>query len=78
MVRRKIFDLGSSFCILLKSLYRTVLGIRDILVRIRIPGSVPLTNGSGSGFGSSSRWREAQKHVVPADPDPQHCSTASD
>jgi hypothetical protein len=26
-----------------------VLGIRDILVRIRIPGSVPLTNGSGSG-----------------------------
>ncbi len=24
-----------------------VLGIRDILVRIRIPGTVPLTNGSG-------------------------------
>jgi hypothetical protein len=24
----------------------SVLGIRDILVRIRIPGSVPLTNGS--------------------------------
>jgi hypothetical protein len=31
-----------------------MLGIRDILVRIRIriPGSVPLTNGSGSGSGS--------------------------
>ncbi len=27
----------------------TVLRIRDILVRIRIRGSVPLTNGSGSG-----------------------------
>jgi hypothetical protein len=25
-----------------------VLGIRDILVGIRIPGSLPLTNGSGS------------------------------
>jgi hypothetical protein len=31
-----------------------VLGIRDILVRIRIRGSVPLTNGSGSGPGSGS------------------------
>jgi hypothetical protein len=29
-----------------------VLRIRDILVRIRIRGSVPRTNGSGSGFGS--------------------------
>ncbi len=28
---------------------RSVLRIRDILVRIRIQGSVPLTNGSGSG-----------------------------
>jgi tryptophan-rich sensory protein len=28
---------------------RTVLWIRDILVRIRIRGCVPLTNGSGSG-----------------------------
>jgi hypothetical protein len=27
-----------------------VLGIRDILVRIRISGSVPLTNGSGSDY----------------------------
>jgi hypothetical protein len=33
-------------------LLKSVLGIRDILVRIRIPGSVPLTVGSGSGFGS--------------------------
>jgi hypothetical protein len=31
-----------------------VLGIRDILVRIRIPGSVPLTNGSRSGSNSGS------------------------
>ncbi len=28
-----------------------MLRISDILVRIRIRGSVPLTNGSGSGFG---------------------------
>ncbi len=27
-----------------------VLGIRNILVRIRIPGSVPLTNGSDSSL----------------------------
>jgi hypothetical protein len=33
---------------------KPVLGIRDILVRIRIPGFVPLTNGSGSGYGSNS------------------------
>ncbi len=33
---------------------KAVLGIRDILVRIRIPGSVPLTNGSGSNSGSGS------------------------
>jgi hypothetical protein len=35
---------------------KTVLGIRDILVqiRIRIPRSVPLTNGSGSSSGSNS------------------------
>ncbi len=31
-----------------------VLGIRDILMRIRIPGSVPLTNGSGCGSWSDS------------------------
>jgi hypothetical protein len=32
--------------------FRSVLGIRDILVRIR--GSAPLTHGSGSNFGSNS------------------------
>jgi hypothetical protein len=31
------------------TVFETVLGIRDILVRIMIRGSVPLTNGSGSG-----------------------------
>ncbi len=31
-----------------------MLGIRDILVRIRIRGSVPLTNGSGLISGSDS------------------------
>jgi hypothetical protein len=35
-------------------LFASVLRIRDILVRIRISGSVPLTNGSGSDSGSSS------------------------
>jgi hypothetical protein len=30
--------------------YTAVLGIRDFLVRIRILGSVPLTNGSGPDF----------------------------
>jgi hypothetical protein len=38
-------DIESDFCL-------AVLGIRNILVRIRIPGSVPVTNGSGSGSGS--------------------------
>ncbi len=33
---------------------KEVVGLRDILVRIRVPGSVPLTNGSGSKFGSNS------------------------
>jgi hypothetical protein len=32
----------------IESQFTAVLGIRDILVRIRIPVSVPLTNGSGS------------------------------
>jgi hypothetical protein len=34
--------------------YKAVLRIHDILgwIRIRIRGSMPLTNGSGSGFGS--------------------------
>ncbi len=31
---------------------KSVSGIRDILARIRIRWSIPLTNGSGSGFGS--------------------------
>jgi hypothetical protein len=31
---------------------KAVLGTRDFLVRIRIRGSVPQTNGSGSNFGS--------------------------
>jgi hypothetical protein len=34
----------------------SVLGIRGILMRIRIPGSLPLTNGSGSGSGSGSKY----------------------
>ncbi len=33
---------------------KPVLGIRDVSVRIRIRGSVPLTNGSGSGSNSRS------------------------
>ena len=33
---------------------KTVLGIHNILVRIRIPWSIPLTNGSGSGSNSGS------------------------
>jgi hypothetical protein len=36
--------------------WKPVLGIRDILVRIRIPGSVPLTNGSGPGSGSPNSF----------------------
>jgi hypothetical protein len=35
----------SSWCTLF---YTAVLRIRDVLVRIQIRGSVPLTNGSGS------------------------------
>ncbi len=59
-----------------------VFRIYDILVWIRIRGSMPLTNGSGFGSGSGSipltngiRTREAQKHVDPVDPDPdpEHC-----
>ncbi len=34
--------------------FLTVLGIRDIFVRIRIRGSIPLTNGSRSGSRSNS------------------------
>jgi hypothetical protein len=58
-----------------KNVCKAVLRIRDILVRIRIRiriiGSVFLTNGSGCGSGrpKNMRIREAQKH---ADPDPKH------
>jgi hypothetical protein len=34
-------------------------GIRDILVPIRIPGSVPLTDGSGSGSNSGSDYLQS-------------------
>jgi hypothetical protein len=34
--------------------FLAVFRIHDILVWIRIRGSMPLTNGSGSGFGSGS------------------------
>jgi hypothetical protein len=37
-----------------KDIFYPVLRIRDILVRIRIRGFVPLTNGSGAGSGSGS------------------------
>jgi hypothetical protein len=39
-----------------KTSYRKkpVVGIRDILVRIRIHGSTPLTDGSGANSGSDS------------------------
>jgi hypothetical protein len=39
------------------SILVAMLGIRDILVRIRIPGPVPLTNGSGSGRPKNMRIR---------------------
>jgi hypothetical protein len=38
-----------------KLVYKSVLPIRDILVRIRIRGSVPLTNRSRSGSDSGYR-----------------------
>jgi hypothetical protein len=50
---------GDSWYILIQSyksshrLSQAVLGIRDILVRIRIPGSGPLTNEFGSNSGSA-------------------------
>ncbi len=57
----------SLYCSLQSSLYVSVLAvfrIRDILFRIRIRfGSVPLTNGSGSGSCSIRQWpsRHQQK-----------------
>jgi hypothetical protein len=46
---------------------QTVLGIRDILVRIRIriPGSIPLTNGSGA-FMRGVNWRRGGKALTGA------------
>jgi hypothetical protein len=46
----------------------TALQIREILTRIRIHGSIPLTNGSGSGCGScylhpGPSWRQ-QKIII--------------
>ncbi len=63
------------------ALVKAVFRIHDILVWIRIRGSMPLTNGSGSGSGRPKnmviRWiriririRKAQKHGDPVDPNP--------
>jgi hypothetical protein len=46
----------------------TALQIHEILTRIRIHGSIPLTNGSGSGCGScylhpGPSWRQ-QKIII--------------
>ncbi len=48
---------------------QAVLRIHDMLgwIRIRILGSMPLTNGSGSGFGSGS-WIRIRIRIL--DPDP--------
>ncbi len=43
-------------------IFLPVLGIRDILVRIRIHGSVPLTNGSG--YDSFFQWKYGQKIFI--------------
>jgi hypothetical protein len=43
---------------------KAVLGIRDILMRMLIPGFVPLTNRSGSGFGSDTFLQNAKK-IIP-------------
>ncbi len=59
--------------------YLPVLRIHDILVWIRIRGSMPLNYGSGSGSRRPrNRWirnQEAQNQVDPdPDSDPQHCN----
>ncbi len=46
-----------SSCWIKRKNYLSVLGIRDILVRTWIRGSVPLTNGSGSSSGTESSSR---------------------
>jgi hypothetical protein len=43
--------------LLLRNL-KTVMGIRGILVRVRIRGSVPLTNGSGYSSRSDSFFND--------------------
>ncbi len=50
MFARSVSTVFSWYCLFLfvADMYFSVLGIRDILVRIRIPESVPLTHGSGS------------------------------
>ncbi len=55
-------------------LYLSVLGIRDILVRIRmrIPGSVPLTNGSGTGSSSGSGSNSGSDSFLITFPDAHH------
>ncbi len=53
-------------------LYKAVLWIRDIFVRIRIRGSMPLTNGSGfrSLLFLSLIFKTPTKKIVITDPDP--------
>jgi hypothetical protein len=53
------------FCDFFKTfIFEAVLGIRDILVRIRVPVFVPLTNGSGS----ASPHPDPYQNIT----DPQH------
>jgi hypothetical protein len=44
--------MSGSVMVEIEGFLKTVLRIQDILVRIWIRGSRPLTNGSGSGYGS--------------------------
>jgi hypothetical protein len=62
-----IFNLWIWFCRqsrMSRILVKPVLRIRDILVRIRIPGSVPLTNGSGSCYFPSLIFKKPTKKKV--------------
>jgi hypothetical protein len=59
----KLYDYTMGMYIQIFVYCKPVLGIHDILGWIRIRGSMPLTNGSGSGFGSGS-W------IRILDPDP--------
>jgi hypothetical protein len=59
------FSLFFFFLNLLCNAFLAVLGIRDILVRILIRGSVPLTNGSGSDSKSrSNSFLQMQKKII--------------